>query len=990
MPSSVSVLRIRLLGPLEILVGERPVVVDTRKALAIVALVAAERRPFARDELAAIFWPDADDEAARGALRRTLSALRTAVGERGLRIDRTRVAVDPEAAWVDLAEVERLAASSDPADLEAAAGLARGPFLAGFSLRDSPAFDDWHAARASRVEQTVGELLERLSGVRLAAGQLAGAVDASRRRVELDPLDESGQRRLIEVLGRTGDRAGAIGQYRGLVALFDRELGVPPLRETTALYDAIREGTFEPTAGVLSLGSAEVPVEVDGPAKEVSTRVPSDARPEEGGAWPLVGRDVELEAVLGAWRAIGPDGRLAIVEGEAGIGKTRLAEAVAATVRGGGGTVLASRGYEGESAIAYGPIAELLRAGMGLPGGIERLAELGEGVRLEIGRLIDLPPSLRVANSSVPDPASARVRLVEAIAVGLSALAGGAMPGLIWIDDLHLVDAPTREVVAYLARRLASRRILVLLAWRREDLAPDAMAISDDLRRSHDVTVVSLGRLGRAAVAEIVHAARPGGVGNQATDDLVAALLEESEGLPLHLVEALATGEVGADGRRGVEAILRDRIASVGETTGQILSAAAVIGRSFDFATVRAASGRSEEETIDALEELARRGIVRELPGSADAIRYDFRHGRLRETAYEITSLARRRLLHRRVADALRVDVSGAARDQVGRFALIASHEREGGRPQAAVAAYLEAADRAESVFANSEAIDDLEAALALDPSAGPRIHERIGHLHARLGDYPAAITALETAAALAATDDLPAIEVALGRVHRRRGDLAAAASHLDWALASLGAAPGDGATAVGGAAAAGGGAAVAAARPGDALRAQAQIERSLIALRRGDLEAADAAARDACEAAARASDRHLAGVGERLVGLVAQARGDVPAARSALERSLLLAVDDPDPTASIAASTALALTLAAAGSVDEAIETAEGAVEACRRIGDRHLEAAVENHLADMCHEAGRTDESMVHLKRAVALFAEIGEGGSEPEPGIWALAAW
>ena len=144
------------------------------------------------------------------------------------------------------------------------------------------------------------------------------------------------------------------------------------------------------------------------------------------------------------------------------------------------------------------------------------------------------------------------------------------------------------------------------------------------------------------------------------------------------------------------------------------------------------------------------------------------------------------------------------------------------------------------------------------------------------------------------------------------------------------------------------------------------------------------------CDAAARASDRHLAGVGERLVGLVAQARGDVAAARSALERSLSLAVDDPDPTAFIAASTALALTLAGAGSVDEAIATAMAAVEACRRIGDRHLEAAVENHVADICHEAGRTEESMAHLKRAVALFAEIGEGAPEREPGIWALAAW
>jgi hypothetical protein len=75
---------------------------------------------------------------------------------------------------------------------------------------------------------------------------------------------------------------------------------------------------------------------------------------------------------------------------------------------------------------------------------------------------------------------------------------------------------------------------------------------------------------------------------------------------------------------------------------------------------------------------------------------------------------------------------------------------------------------------------------------------------------------------------------------------------------------------------------------------------------------------------------------------------------------------------------------------VDDGVETATAAIEASRRIGDRHLEAAVENHLADMLHEAGRPDESMVHLKRAVALFAEIGEGTPEPDPGIWTLAAW
>ena len=240
----------------------------------------------------------------------------------------------------------------------------------------------------------------------------------------------------------------------------------------------------------------------------------------------------------------------------------------------------------------------------------------------------------------------------------------------------------------------------------------------------------------------------------------------------------------------------------------------------------------------------------------------------------------------------------------------------------------------------------------------------RVGELRSRLGDYPAAITSLETAAARAAPSDVPAIELALGRVHRRRGDLVASASHLESVLAVP--------------------------DLSNELRARALVERSVVALRAGDLDLAGDAASEARSAAGRLDDPHLAGLAERLVGLIAHAQGDLAGARDALGRSVVLAADDPDPTASIAALTALALALSADGSVDEGVATATAAVDACRRIGDRHLEAAVENHLADMLHEAGRSDEAMVHLKRAVALFAEIGEVALERDPGIWTLAAW
>jgi tetratricopeptide (TPR) repeat protein len=141
---------------------------------------------------------------------------------------------------------------------------------------------------------------------------------------------------------------------------------------------------------------------------------------------------------------------------------------------------------------------------------------------------------------------------------------------------------------------------------------------------------------------------------------------------------------------------------------------------------------------------------------------------------------------------------------------------------------------------------------------------------------------------------------------------------------------------------------------------------------------------------AGRLGDPHLSGMSARLLGLVAVVRGDVRGAREALQRAVDLAADEADPTASIAAWTGLALALASDGSVDEAVAAASLAIEACRRIGDRHLEAAVENHLADILHDDGREEASMVHLKRAVALFAEVGDGDMERDPGIWALAAW
>ena len=236
-------LEIRLFGPPEALVDGAPLSVDTRKALAILVVLATDGRAYARDELAALLWPESDDAGARGALRRTLSVMRSSIDGSALRIDRQRVELDPAECWIDLAEVDRLAAIGSVEALTAAADLVSGPFLAGFSLRDSPEFDDWRAARTAHVERTVSDVLDRLVAALVAAGAVGPAATIAGRRIDLDPLDEAAHVSRMELLAASGDRAGALRQYRACVAALERELGVAPLPETTARYEAIRDAS---------------------------------------------------------------------------------------------------------------------------------------------------------------------------------------------------------------------------------------------------------------------------------------------------------------------------------------------------------------------------------------------------------------------------------------------------------------------------------------------------------------------------------------------------------------------------------------------------------------------------------------------------------------------------------------------------------------------------------------------------------------------------
>ena len=904
-----STLRLSVLGPPVVLVDGEPLAVDTRKATALLAYLAVEGGVHNRDSLATLLWPEYAPERARAALRRTLSTLRSALDGRWVSVARDSVAL--EGGELDIEEFHRLAASGEIAALERAAALHRGVFLAGFGLRDSGVFDDWQSFRAASLARELGAVLDRLADACDASGDHVRAIEHARRRLALDPLNESAHRRLIALYGASGERAAALAQYRDCVRTLHRELGVAPTEETTAVYHAIREGGAAAAA----------------PAPE---RV-ADARPH-----PLVGRDRELAALLDAYARVGDEGRLVVIDGEMGIGKTRLADELVARIRTDGGVAATARCVEAESGLAFGCAIELVRSA--LREGDTAL--VGAASAAETARLL---PELGTPPTATLDGPGAQARFLDGVARALAEATAGDKPGVLVVDDAQWADASSLDVLAFLVRRLRDRPVLVLVTWRTEETPPDhrARRILADAKRDGLAEVVVPSRLGREDVAELAAAA-------DASAELSERLYEETLGLPFFVVEYLDSQADGSALPPGVRGLLEARVTGVSEVAAQVVAAAAVLGRQFDADLIRAVSGRSDEETVTALEELTHCGILSE-SSTGDLA---FRHEQAQRVAYELTSAGRRRLLHGRAADALHPQNAGA----------VAQHLRLAGRDAEAASAYRRAGEHARDLYANAEALTAFREALALGDDDPASLHEEIGDLLTLAGEYGAALDSYEAAAALAGPERLAAVEHRIGLLHERRGEWELAESAFEDALGSNAPPP---------------------------LAARITADRSLNAHRRRRDDEAQSLAQEALALAEQAADSRALAQAHNILGVLASGRGDHTEARTQLERSLALAVAEDDPAARAAALNNLALALRAEGELDRALALTEEALALCVAVGDRHREAALENNAADLLRALGRTDEAMARLKSAVTTFAEIGEDAAA-EPEIWKLVEW
>jgi DNA-binding SARP family transcriptional activator len=963
-------LSISLLGPPRVERDRSPIEVDTRKATALLAYLVITGREHRRESLAGLLWPDYDTEHARAALRRTLSTLNHGLGGRWLRPSRAVVGLDRTDLWLDVDEFRQLASGcSSHAPVPAtgcalcveacsrAATLYRGDFLAGFTLRDSPAFDDWQFFEAESLRRDFGALLDRVVLLTRARGQIEAAVEHARRRLSLDPLHEPAHGQLMELYALAGQRSSALRQYRECVAVLDRELGVAPLEATTALYARIRDGELHPDQ-----------VDVEKP--------PAPAGEDRGaiapGELPLVGRKAEWDALVAAYESVGPAGRLVVLQGEAGIGKTRLAREFISDRRNHGAVTAEARGREDESHLPFGLIVSLLRSAVGLtgaPGNIGgSLDDLPARHLTEAHRLLPeiadrwphLPPALGM------DGLGAQHRFYDGVVETVTAAVAGAgtVPGILLFDDLHWADEASVELFTFLVHRLRHRPILVLATWRPEGISSTHRLhrMVSETRREGLTTALQLSRLGPGEVEELARAAD---LADLSREETVTRLHEETEGVPFFVVEYLAVAGSSEEGEppfpQGVQDLLTSRVAPLGDTAQQLLGAAAVLGQSFDVELLRHVSGRSEEETVDALEELLARGlIVPSSDGSGALPVYDFSHAKIRSFVLDGTTLPRRRLLHGRAGDAL-VRVRPGSRGQ-SEHALIARHLRLGGREAEAAEHFKLAGERAAALFANSDALAHFEAALSLGHPATAALHEAMGDMQTLNGDYGSALRSYEAAAA-SLPEDLAGVEQKLGRLHDRLGAWSAADSHFMAALDCLSGEEGR--------------------------RARILADWSLTSHHAGDDGRAEDLAGEALTGAESASDDIALAQARNILGVLATTRGDVEVAAEHLEASLELARRVGDPGAAAAALNNLALAHRSSGDLERSARLTEEALTLCAAQGDRHREAALHNNLADILHQAGRSEEAMGHLKVAVTLFAEIGEPDSM-QPAIWKLVEW
>lgn len=766
-------LSIRLLGAPHITYTDQPVTISRRKSRALLYYLAAHPTPLARDHLLAFFWPDADRQGAQQNLRSTLYSLRKVLGDL-IQVDddtlalAAGVAVDVRTFATQLAG-EALGRGADLVTLQRTLALYGGNFLSDFTLVDLPEFDDWSAVERERYRRLAMTGFARLGQLYESQQAYRNALSALEQALALEPLQEDVQRDVLRLQYLGGDRAGAIRRYEGLRALLAEEMGVPPMAETQALYDAIITDTLQPTVPSVPSSSpsslqssSQVSFRSTPPSVLSARATPVVISLVQQGVQtlPFVGRQVELQKLS----ELAASHQLLLIEGETGIGKSRLLEEFIYSRQGvgSGHLLLLGQARELEATLPYQPLLEAFRTLFVHPSW-PRVAgdlQLNPLWRMEVARL--LPELTPEGDPPLAAPLGVdELRLWEGISQFVLALAR-QLPLLLAFDDLHWADSSTIGLVGYLLRKAAQQRATItFVATARTVTAPTPLALLlEALLREGRLRRFPLQRLAPTEIAQLtqqITAHHPAA--------LAAWLTQLSEGNPFILIELLHYARdhhlLLPDGRTNltdstatqivpqtVYALIRARLARLSEPSRQVLNAASVIGREFEIEmvahTVSHVGALSDAAVMASLDELQTAGLIQPLTG----MRYRFDHQLTLEVAYQEMGEPRHRLLHRRVAEALEELYRNRLDTVAG---LLTHHFAEGHLPERVAHYAFRAGEGAAKLAAWREAIAFYEQAAAAaaaftDQSQHQRILAALGRACLHAGQNGRAAAALQLA----------------------------------------------------------------------------------------------------------------------------------------------------------------------------------------------------------------------------------------------------
>ena len=685
-------MRINLFGNLRISFAGRPVTaVSTNRLQSLIAYLILHRNaPQPRERLAFLLWPASSESQARTNLRQLLHHLKRALPAEGDWLETTHFAVRwRQDATCSIDVVDFQAAIADAASartendrareiqsLTTAAQVYEDDLLPGL-------YDDWLTPLREEYRRRISEALQRLAMLFEEQKEYAEAIPYAERLVALDPLSESHHQLLIRLHAANHDRSSALRAYHQCMRILRRELGVEPGPATLELFERILKA--DPGAsGDLTSGSQV--------AKPVSHLQKVRA---------LIGRTMEWHQLTSAWQSAIEEGpRVAVISGEPGIGKTRLADELYQACVRQGHAAARSRCYAGQGQVAYAPVAEWLRsdavrAGWSSlkPQQVAELARLVPEIREQF-------PDLELLRSG-PSPLAEnwqRLRFYESLS---AAFGNSRKPLLLYLDDMQWCDPDSFEWLNALLTSPASVGVLVLGTVRAEETGREHpfTGFLAGLRQSGMVLEIPLKPLDAEETAELarLESVKPLESGN------LGEIFQATRGNPLFVVESVRAGLQSTR----MHAVIASRLAQLMAPSYELAGLASVVGRPFSFELLEKATDWDEASVSRALDELWRRRIIE----SRGASEYDFTHDRLREVACAELSLVRRRYLHRRVARAMAEVYAADIESWNGQ---IASHFEQAGMAEEAIEHYGQAAAYARQRYADTEAADLLRRALAL------------------------------------------------------------------------------------------------------------------------------------------------------------------------------------------------------------------------------------------------------------------------------------